>query len=130
MLPLQSSAAVRGKQRLNEGVNGRRAAAPLPLVECRGAGGLSLTIVAMPWVVGRWAIRAVLGRAAVVRSIALTGLSAPLPAAEVLAAAIHSVGSLVVIRPAVFLVAIRLAASPVVFTGVAEVAGKSQAKFA
>ena len=64
---------------------------------------------------------------AVVRSIASTGLSACLPAMEVLAAVVHSVVSPVVIRLVAIRAAIRLAASPAVFT-VAVVAGKSQPK--
>ena len=82
----------------------------------------------MPCAVGRWAIRAALGRAAVVRSIALTGLSAPLPAAEVLAAVIRSVASPVVIHSAASLAVIRSVA--VVSTAVAEAAGKNEAKLA
>jgi hypothetical protein len=83
-----------------------------------------------------------LGLEAVDRSIALTGLSALLPAVKVLAAAIRSAASRVVTLSVVFRVAIRLVAtradirlvaSPVVFTEVAEVstaaevAGKNQA---
>ena len=84
----------------------------LPLAGRKGARGLLLTTAAMPCVVGRWVIRAALERAAVVRSIAPTGLSAHLPVVEVLAAVI------------------RLVVSRVVSTGVAEATGKNQAKLA
>jgi hypothetical protein len=95
----------------------------LPLAELKEGRGFSITTAAM-------------ALAAVVRSRALTGLSVHVPAVEVLAAVVHLAGSLVVIRPAVFLVdthlvvsrvAIHSAAFRVVFT-VAEAVDKSQAK--
>ncbi len=87
-------------------------------------------------------------QAAVVRSIASTGLSALLPAAEVSAAVIRSVAmradilsvvsrvdtrsvvSRVDTRSVASRVVIRLAVFPVASTEVGEVAGKNQAKLA